>query len=264
MLWMLAIETYPDQLEPENQDAVIWRFLNLAKFRDLIETSELYFCRADLFADEREGLPPEEYLATFGLHPYDIKDRRELMNHIGSDAQFREGFYVNCWYLFREETCQMWKEYGTDGVAIASRYSLLKSALKAMSDRAFIGQVRYGAEHLIDKTANLFRYMTTKRSEYAHEQEVRAFLWIPDPHAGINRHIDAENRVHPLPLTPPPANVPKGQRRKVDLDAFVTGIVASPWASLSTLDEITQMVRNKSSKIPVQESELSRYAALLP
>jgi hypothetical protein len=133
-----------------------------------------------------------------------------------------------------------------------------------MSDRAFIGQVRYGAEHLIDKTANLFRYMTTKRSEYAHEQEVRAFLWIPDPHAGINRHIDAENRVHPLPLTPPPANVPKGQRRKVDLDAFVTGIVASPWASLSTLDEITQMVRNKSSKIPVQESELSRYAALLP
>jgi hypothetical protein len=115
----LGIETYPDQLEPSNQNTPIWRFINLRKFRDLMEAAELYFCRADLFPDEREGLPPEEYLATFGLHP-DVNDRRELLNHIGSDAQFREGFYVNCWYLFREETNQMWKEYGNEGVAITS------------------------------------------------------------------------------------------------------------------------------------------------
>jgi hypothetical protein len=79
------------------------------------------------------------------------------------------------------------------GVAITSRYQLLKSALNAMSDRAYIGLVRYGAQHLIGKRANLFRYITTKRNKYAHEQEVRAFLWLQDPHAGINRHIDADN-----------------------------------------------------------------------
>ena len=66
----------------------------MCKFRDLMEMAELYFCRADLFPDEREGLPPEEYLATFGLNPYDVNERRELLNHMGSDAQFREGFYV--------------------------------------------------------------------------------------------------------------------------------------------------------------------------
>jgi hypothetical protein len=260
----LAIETYPDQLEPANHDAVIWRFLNLQKFRDLIETSELYFCRADLFADEREGLPPEEYLATFGLNPFDINDRRELTNHIGSDAQFREGFYVNCWYLFTEETCQMWKEYGTEGVAITSQYMLLKSALDATSDRAYIGQIRYGAQHLLGKTANIFRYVTTKRNKYAHEQEIRAFLWVPDPHAGINRHVDGENRVHPLPLTAPPAHVLKGERRKVDLESLVTSIVVSPWASATMLSEVMQLITNKGYKIPVQQSGLSRYAALLP
>jgi hypothetical protein len=260
----LGVEAYPDQLEPESQDAAIWRFLDPRKFRDLITTAELYFCRVDLFTDEREGLPPEEYLATFGLHPFDLNDRRNLINHIGSDAQFREGFYVNCWYLFREETCQMWREYGAEGVAITSRYSLLKSALNAMNDRAFIGLVRYGAQHLIGKTANVFRYITTKRAKYAHEQEVRAFLWIPDPHAGINRHIDADNRVHPLPLTPPPSNVLKGERRKVDLEVLVTGIMVSPWASPTTLDEISQLVRDKSYQIPVQQSGLSHYAALLP
>jgi hypothetical protein len=56
----MAVEAYPDQLEPENQDAVIWRFMDMKKFRDLVATGELYFCRADLFDDEREGLPPEE------------------------------------------------------------------------------------------------------------------------------------------------------------------------------------------------------------
>jgi hypothetical protein len=260
----MGIETYLDQLEPQNQDAVIWRFVNMRKFRDLMTTAELYFCRADLFPDEREGLPPEEYLATFGLNPYDINDRRELLNHIGSDAQFREGFYVNCWHLFREETSKMWREYGNEGVAITSRYRLLKSALNALSDRAYIGLVRYGAQHLIGKHVNLFRYITTKRTKYAHEQELRAFLWIMDPYAGINRHYDENNRVHPIPLTAPQDSVSKGERRKVDLQALVTDIVVSPCSSSTIVDEVRQVVSDAGYKIPVQQSELARYATFLP
>jgi hypothetical protein len=259
----MGIETYVDQLEPQNQDAVIWRFINMPKFRDLMTTAELYFCRADLFRDEREGLPPEEYLATFGLNPYDVNDRRELLNHLGSDAQFREAFYVNCWYLFSEETSQMWKEYGSEGVAITSRYQLLKSALNAMSDRAYIGLVQYGAQHLIGERDNLFRNITTKRIEYAHEREVRAFLWIMDPHAGINRHYDENNRVHPLPLTPPPDYVSEGERRKVDLQTLVTEIVVSPRASSAAVDEVKKVVSDAGYKIPVRQSELARYAAFL-
>jgi hypothetical protein len=123
----LGLESYPDQLEPQNQDVVIWRFMNMRKFRDLITPGELYFCRADLFAnDEREGLAPEEYLATLGLNPFDINERRQLLNTIGSDAQFREAFYINCWHLLREETSKMWKVYGTEGVAICSRYGSIE------------------------------------------------------------------------------------------------------------------------------------------
>lgn len=261
----MSIATYPDQLEPENQDAVICRFLNMRKFRDLITNAELYVCRADLFhRDEREGLPPEEYLATFGLHPLDVNGRRELLNHIGSDAQFREAFYVNCWCLFDEETSQMWNEYGNEGVAVKSRYRLLKSALDALPDPAYIGLVRYGARHMIGKRANIFRYITTKRSEYSHEREVRAFLWIPDLHAGINRHYDAENGVHPRPLTPPPSYIPKEQRRTIDLQALIAEIVVSPRMSSTTVDEIGRLVSDAGYEIAVRQSELARYAAFLP
>lgn len=135
----MAIESYPDQLEPNNQDAEIWRFMNMQKFRDLIITGELYFCRADLFPDDSEGLPPEEYVPALGLNPFDLLDRRKINDSIGSMAQFREAYYISCWHLFREETCEMWEKYGKDGVAVRSRYRLLKSALDSMNDRAYLG-----------------------------------------------------------------------------------------------------------------------------
>lgn len=34
-----------------------------------------------------------------GLNPYDIRDRSELNHQLGSLAQHRESYYINCWYL---------------------------------------------------------------------------------------------------------------------------------------------------------------------
>ena len=181
----MTVETYPDQLEPESQDVVIWRFMNMDKFRDLMATNKLYFCRADKLNDEHEGLPPEKYLSSlFGLNPLLLPDLHRLDSYLGTLAQFRESLYISCWHLFRNETDKMWKEYGDDGVAICSRYCLLKSALNAMGDQAFLGLVRYGAKHL--SGYNLFRFITTKLEKYKDEQEVRGMLWIRDPHAGYH------------------------------------------------------------------------------
>jgi len=259
----MPIETYVGQLEPENRDAEIWRFVNMKKFRDFMDTQELYFCRADLFPqDETEGLPPENYKPFPHLNPLDLNDRRQIDDSIGNVAQNREAFYINCWHLFREETCKMWEEYGQDGVAICSRYGLLKIELDAMKDRAFIGLVRYGSAHM--EGWNLFRFITHKRPKYAGEQEVRAWLWIMDPHASGSRHLDADNRVYPRPLTPPPEHVLKGHRRKVNLQALVTEIVVTPWASSRTFEEIRSLVERKGYSIPVQPSSLTRYRELLP
>jgi len=189
-------------------------------------------------------------------------DRQTLNHHIGSGAQFRESFYISCWHLFRDETDKMWKEYGTDGVAICSRYRLLKAALDAVADRSFLGLVRYGAKHL--RGFNLFRFIMTKRAAYEDEREVRAMLWIMDPFAGINRHFDIDNRTHPRPLTPPPDRVLRGHRRRVDLQALITEIVVTPWASPATFDEVNRLASNNGYAIPVRPSGLTRYRELLP
>jgi hypothetical protein len=58
------------------------------------------------------------------------------------------------------------EEYGSDGVALCSRHSLLKSALDAMVyDQAFLGLVWYGDKHLTGEY-NLLRFIMTKREEY--------------------------------------------------------------------------------------------------
>jgi len=77
----MPIIPYVNQLEP-SEDAVIWRFMDLFKFRDLMASEELYFRRADLFTDESEGLPPEQYaMRVLGLDPHDVRDRVNWSAH---------------------------------------------------------------------------------------------------------------------------------------------------------------------------------------
>jgi hypothetical protein len=80
----MPVLPYYSQKEAPFED-VIWRFLDLRKFRDLMANQELYFRRADLFDDQSEGLPPEQYVRrVLGLDPYDINDQVALNNHLGS------------------------------------------------------------------------------------------------------------------------------------------------------------------------------------
>lgn len=258
----MSVEIFTDGLEPENPDAILWRFLQPFKFEDLMINHQLYFRRADLFLDESEGLPPEEYLSVLNLDPLDIRDRQEMNHHVGSVAQFRESFFLNCWYLFNEESAEMWKQYAENGVAICTRYNLFKEVLESCEGRFLIGLVRYGSSHLTGW--NVVRFISTKKKQYAHEKEFRAALWQIDPTAGINRHFDANNRAHDRPLTPPSDSIPKGITRKVDIQKLVSEIVLSPWVSEKELQVAETLVRNNGLKIPIRLSDLTRYKHLLP
>jgi len=258
----MPVSLFTDGLEPTNADATLWRFMEFWKFRNLIETGTLYFCRADKFADdETEGLPPEEYLPVLRLNPLDIKDRRKIDHHIGSIAQFRQGFFINCWYLGDDDTAQMWSGRGQDAVAICCRYSALKSALAALTDDAHLGLIRYGSAHLTGW--NIMRFITTKRLRYEHEKEVRALLWIRDERDGINRHFDENNVPHQRPLMEPP-NPQQGVVRSVNIQKLVSTIVVSPWAADSVLSDVERLVAEAGYSIPVQASELTLYRDLLP
>jgi len=64
------------------------------------------------------------------IHLY---DELALNNDLAFARQVSESYFINCWQLFEGETLDMWKTYG-NGVAIFSRFELLKSQLAPMLD----------------------------------------------------------------------------------------------------------------------------------
>jgi hypothetical protein len=254
----MPIVPYVNRVEP-SEDALIWRFMDLRKFRDLMASEELYFRRADLFADKSEGLPPEKYARkVLGLDPYDVNDRVRLNDHLGSLAQNRESYHIICWHLYRQETLDMWEQYGHDGVAVCSRFGLLKSALDGLLDEARAGLVRYGTDHLAN-TFNTLEFITTKQIQYSQDREVRAWLTVLDPLAGGNRHIDLNNFPHPVPLDLNPRHswVPECKRRRIDLRLLINDVFISPWAEEDAVGEIKRWVKLKGFPDSAKHSELT-------
>ena len=233
--------------------------MNLSKFRDLMASEELYFRRADLFDDKSEGIPPEEYaLKVLRLNPYDVNDRATLNNTRGSIAQNREGYFICCWQLFKEETLDMWEQYGHNGVAIVSRYELLKEVLNGLFlDEAHIGLVRYGVDHL-KGTFNALEFITTKQKKYEPECEVRTFIEVRDPLSGGNRHVDLNNVAHPQPLhiNPRHAWVQDGKKRPINLRGLILDVVISPWADATIIEEIELWVKLKGFPASARQSGL--------
>lgn len=252
----MPIVEYFSQKEPA-ADAEIWRFMDMRKFRDLMASEELYFRRADLFDDETEGLPPEQYLQrVLGLDPWDVHDQVKRNHHLGSIAQSREMHYITCWHLYRSETLAMWEGYGHDGVAIVSRYNLLKASLNGLIDDTHLGLVHYGTSHLTNRF-NAMEFITTKQLNYEPECEVRAILTCSDPLDGGNRHFDLNNFPHPrpLPMNPRSPWVPECKRRRILLKELVQGVVISPWAEADNVEEIELWINRKGFS-PPRHSEL--------
>ena len=229
----MPVEIFTDAGEPADREAVVWRFMEIWKFEDLLRSSRLHFsCRADLFEDDQEGLPPEEYVPLITPRLFG----EDLDHFLGQMKQFTESYYVSCWYLEGPQPPgdRIWAKYD---VGVRSRYSLLYSALDALDVsecgpppcRPHIGLVRYGSGHLTG--CNEQRFITTKRTCYAYEQELRAALYCPTVATlfGTNKHFDLNNRPHRKPVIE--SRGPKFQRSQVNLRALILDVAVKPEAS---------------------------------
>jgi hypothetical protein len=258
----MPVEPFVDDRKPTDPRSSIWRYIEFWKLQDLVQTRQLYFRRSDKLEDEHEGLPPSEYERVLNLSRFDLDDIRERDHDIGSLAQFRQSLYVNCWHLDIGETATMWARYGKDGVAIVSRYDLLKQVLHPLRDKVMIGLIRYGTKHMTGW--NVIRFITTKREEYSPEREVRAMIWLTDTGDGINRHFDLNNRPHDRPIYDPPPTLPEGIRRDIDVASLITEVVVSPFAPTGRLEEVRTVLAASGVVAGVRESSLTTYSSLIP
>ena len=119
--------------------------MDFTKFVSLISSSNLFFCRADLFKDPFEGsyskanvvLRPQAYQ---GLSPEHID--KIISNGATFSKWIREWTYISCWHANEFESAAMWDLYAKtdEAVAIETKYSSLKNVLP---DNSFLGLVKY-------------------------------------------------------------------------------------------------------------------------
>lgn len=204
--------------KPENPGAKIWRYMDLAKFISLIDTSCLYFCQIDSLNDSFEG----------SLWPSRLLNRSEE-NSAKLFAEKMRSYYpqlkVNCWHIAENESAAMWKLYSeaNAGIAVQSTFSGLCESLERCSLEVRIGTVRYinyDEEYFAEGHGDdIFTPFLYKRLSFEHERELRAIIWDPegvykpDERGGLYVRVDLKKLIRTAYVSP---DSPQWIKRLVD------------------------------------------------
>jgi len=248
----MSYETHPDLPDIEDPGTVLWRYVDLYKWLDLLQTSELHLTRADQMEDRWEGSYSEVNLA---LRPSLYGEQWAIMAP-AMPQMYQHGrthTYLNCWYLGSGESYAMWKIYDAagKGVAIRTTAGRLKESLigpcRPVIFGAKVQYADYGKSFIPEK--NLFLPYIYKRSSFSHESEYRLLaMWSPKV-----LEMDEQNRA----ICREPDLPPLFLREHVNLDRLVEAVYVSPDAP----DWVARVVREVTGKymphLDVRHSDLA-------
>ncbi|NQX15087.1 DUF2971 domain-containing protein [Rathayibacter sp. VKM Ac-2857] len=247
----MRFENRPD-IDDLEDDVVLWRYVDLFRYLDLLQTGELYFARADKMEDPWEG----------SNGAINISLRAELFAEhnvpLGSSAErwarfVREHFYLNCWYRGLGESYAMWRLYGAagKGVAIRTTAGRLKSALRgepsAVLAAAVVQYADYSALHIPGDI--IFIPLVYKRESFSYEREYRLIAaWFP----GAEQELD--------PVTGQIVNIdnpPASLREPVDVLELIEAVFVSPDAPEWEAKVIRDVTSIYYPDIEVRQSDLN-------
>ena len=259
-------------IEIPEGDAVLWRYMDLAKLLALLSKRSLFFPSLDKLGDRFEGRWSERTLELVrdrdelwtrdrGHHVV-VEDKRndqrlefprldshwtvdETINHWNGALRggaSRSSTFVNCWYEEDEESEAMWKLFASQQYGVAVRTTaarLIGSFTEQLPD--YFGRVSYIAydSHLMPVTE--FPPVFFKRRAFMHEREVRA---VVAPEHRIEK-VEEDTRS-------------PGVECPIDPEQLIEAVVVSPY-SPGWLPDIVQSVLEKYEiAAAVEKSVLER------
>jgi len=225
---------HPAFVDPKNNNLKLWRYIKRNKLFHLLESSYLYFCRADYFQkeDQFEGSYPRVEYEYQVKYDGSKEPSRKLYEIASKDT------FLNCWHLSEHENLAMWKLYAKDekGIAIQTNILNFKNAFNNCDKEIFAGKIDYidyKTEPFYKDSShnyfsmNAFSLFIHKRKIYSYEKEYRAIC------------TDSNGSQF------------SGLNIKVDLDKIVHQIYLSPFATEKEYLEIEDKVKDLNIKIPI-------------
>lgn len=169
---------------PEDPDTIVWKYLDLSKFLDLLLSQKLFMSRSDKFEDQYEGTFSEP---TFEEIKKLSENNPEFLDYYKSK---REKVVVSSWHINEYESFAMWQIFtqNSEGLAIQSTVERLHNALKLETNfKQYIGEVNYidyKKEH-IPFDDSFFPFLF-KRKSFQYEREVRIISDLSEKNITIN------------------------------------------------------------------------------
>ena len=181
---------------PEDSNTIVWKYLDLSKFLDLLMSRKLFMSRSDKFEDQYEG--------TFSEPTYEeikklSENNPEFLDYYKSH---REKVVVSSWHINEYESFAMWQIFtqNNEGLAIQSTIGRLQKALKPeINYSQFIGEVNYidYKKEYIPFDDMFFPFMF-KRKSFQYEREVRIISDLSENAVKINDGIKIDVDVNQL------------------------------------------------------------------
>ena len=169
---------------PADPDTIIWKYLDLSKFVDLLLYQKLFMSRSDKFEDQYEGTfsePTFEEIKKLSINNPDFLDYYKT---------HRENVVISSWHINEYESFAMWQIFtqNSEGLAIQSTIGRLENALLPEKKfEQYIGEVNYidyKKEYI--PFDDLFFPFLFKRKSFQYEREVRIISDISASNIKIN------------------------------------------------------------------------------
>jgi hypothetical protein len=279
-------DEYPGYAIPQEQDAPIWRYMDLAKLLDILVRKALFFPSAHKLRemDPFEGQLTYSDLELASIDPGKAADEQIQKEGFSNRAEFEalvgghrsvagaigwvaKTHFINCWHMNDDESDAMWKIYvpSRDGVAIRSSFARLKGAFAPTPENAMIGMVRYESFDKVrtETPYDVLNFYMRKRASFSHERELRAVI---KKMGAIKSYVNADGtrgtkeKHDSVRLVPQALDAP-GISVTVDLNTLIDKIVVAPTADKWFSELVTSLIEKLCFKFEVIPSELSRKPA---
>ena len=218
-----------DRIKRPHGNTVIWRYLGLDKFLNLLVTEQLYFSNVSKLTDKYEGVIPKKNAnlilnelekQTRYFTPEEAQFEQSLVLH--QTNSLKDLSLVNCWSIDKYESYALWKIFlggSREGIAIKTTVSRLEKAIKLgkepEDEDIFMGQINY-TDFIKDDPRNRFNVITTKNKFYEYEKELRLFIFhYARSEGGIETSYD----------------ISIGRGYKIDINELIESIYLSPFGS---------------------------------
>lgn len=254
----MSYETHSNLPDIEDPEIVLWRYVDLYKWLDLLQTSELHLTRADEMEDRWEGAFSKVNVA---VRPSLYGEHWDKMASAISNlyAHNRTHVYLNCWYLGTDESAAMWSIYNAagKGVAVRTTAGRLKDSLVGTHEPPVSGAVVQYVDYrkTFIPEGNMFSPFIYKRASFSHESEYRLLtMWSPKVLEMDENKV--ATRVEPdIP--------PVFLREAVDLDRLVEAVYVSPDAPDWEARVVHRATYKYMPNVDIRHSDLSADPVLL-